>query len=197
MGQGARPTAEMPSTSSRAGLLRVTAAISRTGWSTPVEVSECCTSTPTIAGSAAKASATSCGSTALPQGTLTVTTSSPRETAISRQRWPNLPPSTTSTFSPGANRLYTAAVMAPVPEEVRGSTVPAVPKRVRKPSCTRPIMAINSLLRWWIMSLARARRTLSGRGVGPGVSKRGLLNMMSPVMRTNFAARISLSRPAG
>ncbi len=128
-------------------------------------------------GSASRAASTCCGDTACPQGTLRLMASRPRDTAMERQRWPNLPASTTSTFSPGVNKPYTAAVMAPVPEQESGSTGPCVPKRTRSFSCTRPMTALNALLRWWIMSRARVRRTRSGRGVGPGVSRRILLSM--------------------
>ena len=98
-------TPEMPSTTQSTLRVRVMAATSRTGWSTPVEVSDIWISTPRMSGSASRAAATSSALTACPQGADSTVHSRPRERAISTQRSPNLPASATSTFSPGANRL--------------------------------------------------------------------------------------------
>ena len=67
--------------------------------------------------------------TASPQFFTISTTFRPWLLAIWPQRSPNLPALTVMTVSPGLKRLYTAAVMAPLPEQARGMTGSVVPKR--------------------------------------------------------------------
>ena len=81
------------------------------------------------------------------------------------------------TLSPGEKRLDTAAAMAPEPEQDKDSTGCSVPNSTRRPFCTRAMISLKAGLRWWIMSRAMARRTSSGMGVGPGVSRRILFSM--------------------
>ena len=90
---------------------------------------------------------------------------------MSAQRSPNLPQRTTSTSSPGEQRLTTAASSAPVPEAARMMTSFRVPISSARPARTRPKSASNSGVRWWRIGWAIAWSTSGGIGVGPGASR--------------------------
>ena len=78
-------------------------------------------------GWAASAAATRSGGTVSPYGASMVWTVRPNARAMPVQRSPNLPHWTTSTSSPGEQRLTTAASSAPVPEAARIMTSLRVP----------------------------------------------------------------------
>ena len=133
IGTDSTPTAVTPSTNSNGPPFRVSAAISRTGWSVVVDVSLAWMSTPLVSGCAWSACSTALTSTAVPHSTLISTTSRPKARHMRSHRSPNLPPLTTMTLSFAENRLVTAASMAPVPEEARMITSFFVPNRVFNP----------------------------------------------------------------
>ncbi len=64
--------------------------------------------------------------------------------------------------------LTTAASIAPVPDEVNGTTSWVVWKRRLSPARTSMKSASYSGVRWWIIGWAIASRTFEGTGVGPG-----------------------------
>ena len=88
------------------------------------------------------------------------------------QRSPNLPPSTTTAVSPLRRKFTKAASIAPVPLAANTRTSCFVWKSHPNPSRTRPNTASNSGERWWTMGRAIRKDSLSGTGVGPGVSRR-------------------------
>src|SRR5262249_1794682 len=92
------------------------------------------------------------------------------------QRSPNFPHWTTSTSSPGEQRLTTAASSAPVPEAARMMTSPRVPITSARPARTRSKSASKLGVRWWRIGWAIAWRTSGGIGGGPG-ARRGYFFM--------------------
>ena len=163
------PTAVMPSTTSRVSDARVSAAISRTGCSTVVEVSLACINTALVSGR--RASATASAETACPHSTLISCMSRPVAAQMFSQRSPNFPPLTTTTRSPGEHRLATAASIAPEPEADRVSTGWPVWNSQPSPSWTSRKSWLNSGVRWWINGCDMRNATSGGTCVGPGVSK--------------------------
>src|SRR5690348_14219117 len=85
----------------------------------------------------------------------------------------NCPVSKASTLSPGDSVLRIAASQAPVPDDGKIATGPEHLKTRFKPVMTALLMAGNSGPRWSMSGWSIARRTRSGRLVGPGIFKRG------------------------
>ncbi|MGY3457587.1 hypothetical protein ACVWW5_003037 [Bradyrhizobium sp. LM3.4] len=137
----------------------------------PVEVSLCTTITALIAWAVSSVSLASitAGSAPRRQSPGTKSTSMPNRPAIWRHRVAKWPVSTISTLSPGDSVLTIAASQAPVPDEGKITTGPAVWKIFRLPSSTARPSSPNSALRWSMTGMSMARRTRSGTGLGPGI----------------------------
>ena len=122
-------------------------------------------------GCCASAASTRTGSTVSPYGASMACTVMPNARAMSCHRSPNLPQRTTSTSSPGEQRLTTAASSAPVPDAARTMTSLRVPISSARPARTRAKSASNSGVRWWMIGRPMAWRTSGGIGVGPGARR--------------------------
>jgi len=137
----------------------------------PVEVSLCTTMTALMARALSPVSLASItpGSAPRRQSPGTKSTSMPKRPAIWRHRVAKWPVSTISTLSPGDSVLTIAASQAPVPDEGKITTGPAVWKIFWLPSSTVRPSSPNSALRWSMTGMSMARRTRSGTGLGPGI----------------------------
>ena len=96
----------------------------------------------------------------------------PQRAAICRHSVAKWPVSTISTLSPGDSVLTIAASQAPVPDEGKMMTGPAVWKIFWQPSNTVLPSSANSALRWSITGMSMARSTRSGTGLGPGICRK-------------------------
>ena len=96
-------------------------------------------------------------------------TSMPQRAAICRHSVAKWPVSTIKTLSPGESVLTIAASQAPVPEDGKMMTGPAVLKTFWVPSKTAFASSANAGLRWSITGMSMARSTRSGTGLGPGI----------------------------
>ena len=112
----------------------------------------------------------------------------PKALQISSQRSPNLPATTTATVSPAESVLTTAASIAPVPEQAKGSTSCDVWKSFLSPARTSRKSASYSGVRWWSIGCAIASSTSLGTGVGPGaMSWYFFMKSRSPLRRCERA----------
>src|SRR6266704_1749545 len=166
----------MVSTSSSAGwpTLSIAARISPIRLVTPVEVSLCTTITAlmTWVESWASLASISAGSAPWRQSPGMKSTSMPKRPAICRHNVAKWPVSTIRTLSPGDSVLTIAASQAPVPDEGKMTTGPAVLKIFWQPSNTALPSSANCRLRWSMTGMSMARRTRSGTGLGPGICKK-------------------------
>jgi hypothetical protein len=118
---GTAPRLDTTSATTSAPASFATRASSRTGWITPVEVSECVSSTA-LTGCSASAAATSDGSTLRPHSYPIVRTVRPCASARPFQRSEKKPASGTNTSSPGENTFWIADSSPPVPDDVMRRT---------------------------------------------------------------------------
>ena len=167
---GMAPRPLMPSTirSGSPGASRTTAAISRSGSATPVEVSLCVTSTARYGAALTRCSRTAAASAASPHSTANRSTRPPNASAIFAKRSPNEPIVIARTRSPGTgchHRGLERAGSGPGEQEdlaVRADERPASRRKI-----ARCIVA-NSVPRWSIIGRAWASRTSIGRGAARG-----------------------------
>src|SRR5258707_4526031 len=96
----------------------------------------------------------------------------PQRAAICRHSVAKWPVSTIRTLSPGESVLTIAASQAPVPDEGKMMTGPAVSKIFWQPSNIALPSSANCRLRWSMTGMSMARRTRSGTGLGPGICKK-------------------------
>ena len=146
-----------------------------------VLVSECVPNTVLMDGSASRRRSTSATGTACPQATSTVSNGMPYALQMLPQRSPNLPPTMHSAFAPGAIRFTTVASMAPVPDAASISTSPWVWWSQRKSSVTRLYAVRNTSVRWCGGTCDIARKMRTGISTGPGVNRRGRVDVIAGV----------------
>ncbi len=168
------PSDEMVSTSSSASDPAASIASRTDGMSSamPVDVSLCTHSTPRAAGCAFSAAVIAPYSTPRRHPRWPRATGRrPNFSAMADQPSLNQPVSTTSTSSPGENRLTSVASHEPWPDAVYRNTSPVVRSTRFSPPTASSNTAPNSGSMKSMVGRSIARRMLSGMLVGPGLAK--------------------------